>query len=122
MADFLGLLAVHQQLQGLGGEGIGFLLDVILQPQQAFLAGDVAPFDDFFDGGLHGDGGRHKGPFGPAERPLEHIHRHLNQNRANGAADHDEERRAIDQRTDVAAFDQHAADDATKRNDQASKG
>lgn len=114
-ADDFRLGAVHQQLQALARIGIGLRIGDALQAEQAFLARGHAPGDDPVDSPGKILARREEHPAEHAQAALEHVHRGLQQRRGQGAADHDQRRRTVEQGSGVAALEKVAADDGDER-------
>src|SRR5487761_2063084 len=107
--------AVDERLKPFFKEVVLFLFDRGLQSQQSLLAGDVAPFDDFFDHRRRVIDRRLEHPDDDPPRAQERRQARLHQARRKRAENDDDERRAADQGAGAAAFQDGAADDRYQR-------
>ncbi|MNN61120.1 hypothetical protein D3C81_1763400 [compost metagenome] len=106
-------------MQAFARIGVGLAIGHPFQAQQAFLARRQAPVDHPVDTARQVDAGRKEDPAQNLQGTLEGRQRRLQQRRRQGAAEHDQARRAIEQRTDMPAFEEVAADNRDERQDQA---
>ena len=118
-AQRLRLTAVDQQLQALASKGVGLQIGQRFQPKQTFLAGNGAPVDNLGDTFSQTIGRRKDNPAQDHQSAFEHGQRRLNKSRAQGTADDNQRRRAIQQGTGMPTFQIIAADNGDKSQNDA---
>ncbi len=95
-ADHFRLGTIHQQLQPFARVGVGFGFSDRLESQQALLARGIAPVGDAADAACQIDARRHDDPTENCHGAHEHRHRRLQQNSAQGTAQHDQSSGAVE--------------------------
>ncbi len=112
---------IDQQLQTFAGITVGLGIGYGFQTQQALFAGSHAPADDPVDTTGQVDTWRENDPVDDLHGTHERAHRRLQQRSTERTAQHDQRRRAIEQGTEVPAFEKIATNDCDKRQNQTDK-